>query len=650
LLEDSNGLSKKISESLMEKRETVFSKRAISVGLEIHQQLQTKTKLFCHCPVLDASKVSGEFQRTLRAATSELGTVDEAARFESKRASTVKYRFDENSSCLLEADEEPPSDISSEALDSALIVSLQLGAQILDEVHVMRKIVIDGSNTSGFQRTAVVALGGKIKTDSMDVKVQTVTVEEDAARAITERTQAKTFLLDRLGVPLVEIALAPISVEPCKVPSVALAVGRMLRASGRVARGLGTIRQDVNVSISGSPVLEIKGVQKLEQIQSVLEYEIRRHDGLEEIANEINRRKIRPRIECVKEISYLLENTRAKIIIDSMASGRRVFGARIPGMKGILGYEPVHGIRLGRELAEVARSFGLGGILHSDEDLRSYGLTEKEVEVISADLQTESQDAFIILSCDSQVAKFVIQALEHRLAQSPLGLVAETRGPTDSGETRFLRPRPGSARMYPETDIPPIPISAERIARLKKLVPEPWEQQVGKVSKEYNISLVLAEKLIDKGQKEIFEQIVSETKLPPNLVATILTEFLVEIGRKGGDLFKLNEGVLKDAFNAVARGQIGKEGLQLVLLEISLGRKSDVAQAISSLDLELLSDKDLADVIHDVVQSRISFVKERGNASYGPLMGEVMERVGGRADGAKVAKLLQEELKKILWN
>jgi len=59
--------------------------------------------------------------------------------------------------------------MSREALESALMVALLLGSNVVDEVHVMRKIVIDGSNTTGFQRTSVLGLGGRLEVDGVRV-------------------------------------------------------------------------------------------------------------------------------------------------------------------------------------------------------------------------------------------------------------------------------------------------------------------------------------------------------------------------------------------------------------------------------------------------------------------------------------------------
>ena len=202
-----------------------------------------------------------------------------------------KYLFGDESSCMVEMDEEPPHNLNMDAVESAILISLALDAKIVDEIHVMRKIVIDGSNTSGFQRTAVIAMGGELKVGSSSVEVQSISVEEDAARLIGESEGVRKYGLDRLGVPLVEVALAPFR-NYSEAQNIALALGRLMRMTGKVARGIGSIRQDINISLAGGEVVEVKGVQQLDLISKIIDYELVRQKGLIALAMELKKRGI----------------------------------------------------------------------------------------------------------------------------------------------------------------------------------------------------------------------------------------------------------------------------------------------------------------------------------------------------------------------
>jgi len=264
----------------MEKKEDNYKNIGFRCGLEIHQQLETK-KLFCDCPSLvnDTSKPDIIVTRKLRAVVGETGKVDIAAEHEMKKDKTFVYESCSTSSCLVELDEEPPHELNKEALDIAVQISLMLNARVVDEINIMRKTVIDGSNTTGFQRTALIAMNGFIETKHGKVRIPTICLEEEAAKRITEDENSVTFRLDRLGVPLIEIATETDIVSPEHCRETAEKIGLILR-SLNVKRGIGTIRQDVNISIKGGARTEIKGFQDLKSIPKVIEKEIERQTKL----------------------------------------------------------------------------------------------------------------------------------------------------------------------------------------------------------------------------------------------------------------------------------------------------------------------------------------------------------------------------------
>ncbi|UCH72044.1 MAG: Glu-tRNA(Gln) amidotransferase subunit GatE, partial [Thermoplasmatales archaeon] len=348
-----------------------YKKIGFKAGLEIHQQLDVH-KLFCKCKSVISENIDYSFERFLRPTQSELGDVDSAAIAESKKNRYFLYNASNEATCLVEADEEPPHSANGEAIDTCLTVSALIGAEPVDEIHFMRKIVIDGSNTSGFQRTGLLALGGRID----DVKIQTVALEEDAARKIEEKKKLVNYGLDRLGIPLIEIATHPDIKNPKHAREIAERIGLLLRSTGKVKRGLGTIRQDLNISISDGARVEIKGIQSLSSISKVAENEAFRQMGLIEIKKILNRRINKKDLEDIKiiEITSIFKDCKSKIVKKLIKNGcAKAF--KLPGFRDLLKKKNT---RLGKEFAIYAKMVsGIGGILHSDE-LPGYGIGKKE--------------------------------------------------------------------------------------------------------------------------------------------------------------------------------------------------------------------------------------------------------------------------------
>ena len=253
----------------------------MKAGIEIHQQLNTKTKLFCACPTTLSDKVSKKIIRKLRAVAGETGEIDIAAFYEQTKGKYMEYEYDNEYACLVELDEEPPKLISEEALKISLILAEFFNMRVPSVLQVMRKTVVDGSNTSGFQRTVLVGLNGKLDiSNGKTIRIQTLCLEEDAARKIEETEEKIIYRLDRLGFPLVEIATGPDLTSPEEVLECAKKIGLVLRLSKKVKRGLGTIRQDINISIPGEDKVEIKGAQDLKILKLVVENEVKRQENL----------------------------------------------------------------------------------------------------------------------------------------------------------------------------------------------------------------------------------------------------------------------------------------------------------------------------------------------------------------------------------
>ncbi|MEM3597205.1 MAG: Glu-tRNA(Gln) amidotransferase subunit GatE [Candidatus Bathyarchaeia archaeon] len=625
-----------------------YSKVGLKVGLEIHQQLDTKAKLFCQCKTeLFKGEPEITFIRRLRPTQSELGQIDPAAYFEFQKGVKILYEANRETSCLVEMDEEPPHPLNTEAVEIALTVALMLKAKPVDEIHVMRKTVIDGSNTTGFQRTCVIALKGEIAIGGKTVPIEHISLEEDAARKMGEEENTIRYRIDRLGIPLIEIATAPVINTSKEAGEVALAIGRILRATGKVKRGLGTIRQDLNISIAEGALTEIKGVQELELLPLVVEYEVQRQLNLIEISRELQKRGAKP--EAIKEeffdVTKVFEKTKCKVIRKALDKKHQVLAVKLPKFNGLLKRELLPNFRLGTEMADRARFWGrVGGIFHTDE-MPAYGITQEEIENLKNAVKANPEDAIVFVADTPENVKDALKAVVERAKEAIKGVPEETRAANPDGTTRYMRPRPGAARMYPETDIPPTQITKEMLEKIRATLPELPEQKFERLMKQYRLNQKLAKQIMDSEYGELFETIVKESNVSPTTVAVFLTETLKALKRDGVETEKVPESKIREIFRLVGAGKLTKEAINEIYVWLSKNEEKTVEEAINTLGFKTLSETELTALVEKAITENEKLVKEKGQESFGALMGILMQNLRGKVDAAQLSKILREKLK-----
>lgn len=621
-----------------------YKKIGLKVGLEIHQQLGTNKKLFCSCSQKEVPEFTKKFSRKLRISKSEMGEYDPAAVFEKSKAKTITYYCNPKNSCLVEQDEEPPHEVDQDAKEIALVIAAALKSSIFQEIFPMRKMVIDGSNTSGFQRTMLVSQGGTLDVGDSSVGVQAICLEEDAAKLIGDKGDTREYSLDRLGIPLVEIALAPVDAEPKMVKEIALTLGRLLRTTKKVARGLGSIRQDVNVSITGGGIVEVKGVQQLDQLERVVEFEALRQSGLAEIAKKLQEFELE--ISDVIDVTEDMRECKSKIIQKSLKANNKICAMRIANFAGMFSYTPHEGIRLGKEIAQLVRFYGIGGVFHSDE-LPNYGIEQGDVDKIRTRLDAKDTDAILLVALPESKYDIVPQQIINRIRQARMGVPAETRLATQDGETVFLRPRPGPSRMYPETDIPPVLVSGDELDSAQKNIPKPWEDIISDLKNLYELNTQLAEQVFDSDYMELFEKI-SKRNIAPNFIASVLCSTITNLQRKGLDISLLSNEQIEESFELLSQEKIAKEALEMIFETIMSGKAKTVQDAMNSASISNMSDDELVQILDKIIAENAELIKRQGERAVGPLMGAVMKQVRGKASGEKISKLLQSRLEKVL--
>jgi len=630
-----------------------YEKLGLMCGLELHQQLNTN-KLFCNCPsklINDDLKPDKVIYRQLRAVSSETGDLDITAKEEQDKNKIFKYLFYNSCNCLVETDSQPPLNINKDALNIALIISFLTNSVVVNTSHVMRKQVINGSNVSGFQRTTMISTDGYLDFSFGRVRIDKILLEEDAARTIEKTDSVVTYSLDRLGISLIELVAWHDMHTPEQVKEVALYLGQLFRSTGKTKRGLGSIRQDINISIKDGSRVEIKGCQDLDLIPEIINREIVRQLNLIDIKKEVIEKNLTSFSLEPIIINDYFKNTSSKVVLKSFSENKNAYLFLLPGFKGFLGREIQPNRRLGTEIASVLKMrTTLKGLFHLDE-LPNYGITEKDVEVIKKDFSVKENDSFIIIfSSDNEISS-VKNVIEDRLNKLKEGVLKETRASTVEGNTEYQRPLSTSSRMYPETDLSPIVFNDELLDLAKKEIPLSLEDRKKLYVDTFKLSSQLADKMKLNNFAPIFEKIVSEYKINPTTLSVFLLEDLIKASREGVlDLDDINDSLLisffktKDLFN-----RINKNKLLDVFIEY-LKNPLDLESIIQENKKEDLSKDVLNNIIDQVIEDNKDFILKQKERSLGLLMGRVMSKTENKYDGKIISQTIKERLDLFLKN
>lgn len=645
-------------------------------GLEVHQQLATG-KLHSRQPsalfdqgITEIPADWPRVRRRLRASRGEGGRIDIAARFEQRRNRSFVYVQPPNAG-LIEMDEAPPVGHDADAVDVVLTMAAMMAARPVGALQAMRKTVVDGSNTSGFQRTTLVATAGSIDTPSGPVGIDVICLEEDSARKLdaeaTSDGEVVTYTLDRLGVPLVEVATAPDVTSPEHAKETALALGGLLRDTRRVRRGLGTIRQDLNVSIGAGTRVEIKGCQDLDWIPRIIRLEMARQLHFHRLANELRAEMDLPALPnhrdldddaveaevatavserlpfTLQDVSEGFADCTSKMVRGALDAGAVVLGLALPGLDDRLGTKTLDSggsqlPRLGRELAGAAKLAGVKGIFHSDE-LPAYGITEAETAACAEALG----DCFVLCVAPRWQAELALEAVLDRARLAWHRIPAEVRnvvvrkGAPEDGTTTAMRPLPGRARMYPETDIPPITVDAEHWARILADMPPSRAERKGRVAS-FDLSENQVEALVAAELDDHFTAgVEGSLSLPTKAWASALLDH-------GTDHLEARSA----AVHLIDAGEMTREGMDLVAEAPTAGALDWMRAEAESRGLVPADTGAVDAAVAAVLAERADFVAERGMGAMGPLMGVVMGRLGGAADGKTVSAALKEQIQRML--
>lgn len=606
----------------------------LTCGLEIHQQLEGK-KLFCSCP----TKIRGDapdfvVRRKLHAAAGETGEVDIAAAYEKRKDKWFAYQGHRDAACLVELDEEPPHPVNRQALSITLTICHVLHCKIVDRVQFMRKIVLDGSNTAGFQRTGLIGRDGYIKVDGKRIGIATVCLEEDACMISSRTDTEDVYNLSRLGIPLIEIATEPDISDPKEAMHVAAKIGMILRSLAGIKRGLGTIRQDLNVSIPGGARVEIKGAQDLKMIPAIIENEIKRQVHLIMLGDELRPRRAPIPDPTPIDVTALFDMDKApsflkkEIALKQGTAKSKVLGMRLRGFAGLIGREEIKNQRIGYEFAAIARQFGFGGIMHSDEDMKKYGT---DAHKMKAALGCSERDGFVLCVGERERTTELFDLIAKRagrLLTSGKEVAPEVRKAEDDGTTTHLRPMSGAARMYPETDIPLITPDASTIIAVELIEHKAERLEEKGLSKD--LALAIAKAGVTE---EVMEFIWRFKNIKPAFLAETMIATPAAIRRKENIIVHPTLEDFAHIFSELDRGTITKDAVYEILCDLGRTNKLDFSR------FELLSEEDVKKEMGVLLE------KNKGKPE-NVLIGIAMGKLKGKADPKTVIAAVKEILKK----
>lgn len=629
-------------------------------GLEVHQQLLTTRKLFCRCPAgLYTKEHDGTLLRHMRPTLSELGEYDGTALMEKKTKKNIIYLLHQSNTCTYELDDTPPFLMNLEALDVAIEQCLMLGCDIVDEVHIARKQYLDGSIPTGFQRTAIVGVNGKLPFRGRELSIIQVSVEEDSCREVSDQGHLIVWRTDRLGTPLIETVTGPDLRTPEEVAEAILLVGRVCRSTGHVRVGMGASRQDVNVSVRGGNRVEIKGVPQAGWAPGLVHGEAVRQVNLLKLRDELHGRGFKTpddiRMEhrdvtyffASSQLGYLtVQNWEKRIAKEGRRRGFELLdgsfcvrAVRLPGLAGTLSWPSQPGLSFAHELAgriQVIACLDHQPILLHSEKWPDYHGSNRELQQLRKRVHCGPDDALVVVWGIEQDTICAAQEIMERYRDAVEGVPKETRQPFSDGTTFFERILPGPDRMYPDTDSPPTKLTRERIETLYKALPEPpWirEERYAKAG----VTRETIHYLIRRGGARLVDLVVAKVGANLRRACFFFGQNLKDLRREGVAIAQICDARWLEYFTLTEKQPVLAEAWRQIVAEMALNPEQSVAQIVERLELGI-APPNWREQIRDIAAQKALDYPDGSKAQHKRfLMGQVMTALRGRVSAKDVA-------------
>jgi len=624
-----------------------YEEVGLKAGLEIHQQLLTRKKLFCRCPAGRYShEWDAEILRHMRPTLSELGEYDGTALMEFRTRKQIVYHIHKETVCTYEFDDTPPFEINEEALEIAIEVALLLHLNLVSELHIARKQYLDGSIPTGFQRTTILGVDGWVPYGDRRIGILQLGLEEDACREVSDVGHVRTYLTDRLGMPLVEMVTAPQMHTPRDVAGVAQVLRRLARATGRVRTGPGAARQDVNVSVRGGRRCEIKGVPSIRRIPLLVHNEAFRQLGLIQIRDELVRRGVRPEDLELRsvDVTERLGRTRYWPVLQALREGRRVRAVPLRGCAGLLR----HPIGPGRSfLQEISDRVRVVACIDQHPNVLSTDLTDgnlsaDEWQAVRRAAGAGAQDAVVVVWGAVDDLPTACEEIVGRMRLACDGVPNETRQALADGTTCFERVLPGPDRMYPDTDLPPKRLPDERVERVRARLPEPpWRRRQRYI--EAGLPEQVADRLSISPRAALFDRLAPRAPRHAARLAVLLADHFRRLQRKGLPVERIDEAFLEKALRLVEAGHLRPEALPAIVEHRARhGHDGDPEETAARLGLRPADEAEIAKAIAAATAEQTPSSFRDAATAWRAMMGRLMKTLRGRVDGAALATRVRE--------
>ncbi len=589
-------------------RQKDYDRIGFKSGLEVHQQLDTREKLFCHCPAgiyNHSDDYDAELIRHMRPTLSELGEYDGTALMEFKTRKEIIYRIKNETACTYEVDDTPPFPLNRQALEVAIEISLLSKLNIVGEVHVTRKQYLDGSIPTGFQRTGIIGVEGELQLKNKKIRLIQLSLEEDSCREISDVGHVRVYKTDRLGMPLIETVTYPDCMNPDEVMEACDYIRFLNRSTGKVRTGMGAGRQDVNVSCEGGSRVEIKGVAHTKWIPELTHVEAFRQYALLNIRKILKERISEPekweiQSQALRFHSY---NFDYQPITEAKKSGEKIFAVNLPGFKGVLSHFTQPGKCFANEISDRLKVIACIEKPNStnSEDLETV-VKEEDFGKVAGLFNASKEDAQIIFWGPEEDIKTALETIEERCRMAFEGVPNETRKSFQDGTTIFERVLPGADRMYPDTDTAPIPLATDYIEKLRENLPEDIADRYRKM-KDWKIPEDTYNYILSKNLFPLLEKSITELNINPRFAGTFFGHKLKFVEGQYEKAPEFEYKMVYGMFKYLLGKNIEPEIAGKMLPEVYEHPKMDFDSVLISIKFKKQEKQDIL--------SRISFLKEK---------------------------------------